>query len=111
MTNDLERNGDTTPFPSNAEMDLDLWRASTIVTADHSRTVSGVGEEEICKVYGAAHHDPERDVTARRIEMMGEVYEELRLLADRAKAAGLDVTTAESLLSDFIAPKPFSESD
>jgi hypothetical protein len=97
------------PFPSNAEMDLDMMRASPLIGRDHSRAVIGATGKAICEVYGAQHHDPVRDALCRRIERMGDVYEELRLLIDRASAAGVDVRVALEVLNDFVAPKPFSE--
>lgn len=99
------------PFPSNAEMDLDLLRASPFIGRDHSRGITGMTGDVVCVVYGTRHADSVRDALCRRIERMGDVYEELRLLVDRAAAAGVDVATAQSVLNDFVAPKPFSETD
>lgn len=110
MTNEND-NGRESPFPSQAEMDLDLWHASpTVHPLKFGRDIEGVAGATICTVYGTDRRDADRDSTARRIEQMGDVYEELRKLVDRAKAAGLDVSQAEITLNDFIAPKPFPES-
>jgi hypothetical protein len=103
-------NGDTSPFPSAGEMDLDMWRAKPTVDADNARSIEGAGEVGvICKVPGAGPRDADRDSTARRLEMVGEVYEELRKLADKARAAGIDCEQAERVLTEFVAPKPFPE--
>jgi hypothetical protein len=98
------------PFPSNAEMDLDMMRASQHIERGHSRKVllSGVA---VCEVYGNVHDDAARDALCRRIERMGDIYEELRLLVERAAAAGVDVHVAQRVINDFVAPKPFSEED
>jgi hypothetical protein len=104
-------NGEDSPFPSSADMDLDLMHASNGVHPDnHYRVIEGVAGASVAFVHGEARHDADRDTLARRIEMMGDLYDELRKLADRARAAGVDVEQAEMVLSDFVAPKPFPQS-
>jgi len=106
---DMNETENDSPFPSNAEMDLDLLRASPYIGRDHSRGITGTTGDVVCVVYGTRHDDPARDALCRRIERMGDIYEELRLLVDRAAAAGVDVTVAQGVINDFVAPKPFSE--
>ena len=96
------------PFPSASEMDLDLWRVGASVHPDtFYRTIEGVAGENIAYVLGVGKADADRDTRARRFEMIGDLYEELRKLADKARAAGLDTSQAEMVLSDFVSPKPF----
>ena len=103
-------NGDTSPFPSSGEMDLDMWRAHATVNVDNSRAIEGAGDVGIiCKVLGSAPRDADRDSTCRRLEMVGDLYEELRKLADKAKALGIDTEQADRVLTEFVAPKPFPE--
>ena len=96
-------------FPSASEMELDYWTASEDVEirvrAAHCRLIRNKGGDVIAIVPPAGkRHD--RDVRTRRVEMVGEIYEELRQLADRAQAAGLDVTHTREVLSNFVVPKP-----
>ena len=94
-------NGEDSPFPSSADMDLDIMHASNGVHPDnHYRIIEGVAGAGVAYVHGTARLDAERDTLARRIEMMGDLYDELRNLADRARAAGMDVEQAESVLSE-----------
>lgn len=97
-------------FPSASEMGLDYWTASEDVLlrikAAHCRVVRNKTGAIIAIVPSLLLKQEERDVRARRIEMLGEIYEELRQLADRAQAAGLDVTFTKELLGNFVVPKP-----
>lgn len=97
-------------FPSASEMGLDYWTASEDVLlrikSAHCRVVRNKSGAIIAIVPRVYDLSDDRDVRARRIEMLGEIYEELRQLADRAQAAGLDVTFTKELLGNFVVPKP-----
>lgn len=96
-------------FPSASEMELDYWTASDAEVAMHARRCRMVRTKDgavAALVPALPGKQEERDVRARRIEMLGEIYEELRQLADRAQAAGLDVTFTKELLGNFVVPKP-----
>ena len=97
-------------FPSASEMELDYWTASPEVAAyrklNRCRLIRDKEGNVVAAVPTKQNGEDDRDVRARRIEMVGEIYEELRLLADRAQAAGLDVAHARDLLGNFVVPKP-----
>lgn len=98
-------------FPSASEMELDYWTASEDVTDSRARSRCRMIRAKDNKIIAVVprlrdNSDEDRDVRARRIEMLGEIYEELRQLADRAQAAGLDVTFTKELLGNFVVPKP-----
>jgi hypothetical protein len=105
---------DTSPFPSASDMDLDMWRAQK-PSADGSRAIEGVANDIVCKVYGMAGNDTgmstehSRDMATRRIEMLGDLYETLRVAADKLAKAGLDADEENTVLSEFVTPKPFKE--
>lgn len=90
---------DDSPFPSGPEMDLDMWRASSHVNPDGTRTIEAPADDVIARVYG--------DVTTRRIEMLGDLFEGLRRAAEKMSAAGLDVSEENQILGEFVSPKPF----
>lgn len=99
-------------FPSASEMELDYWTASEDVGAMHLRRCRFIRDKAgglIAAVPCLPGKQEERDVRARRVEMLGEIYEELRQLADRAQAAGLDVTNVRNVLSNFVVPKPLPQ--
>lgn len=97
-------------FPSASEMELDYWTASDDLVSSRPksfcRLIRNKDDAVIAIVPTLAGETQGRDVRARRIEMLGEIYEELRQLADRAQAAGLDVTFTKELLGNFVVPKP-----
>lgn len=98
-------------FPSAADLDLDMWRAyGTCI--DHGREYRIIDRDSLLnriQVYG---YDPAyRDTTARRIEMLGDLYDTLREQTERARLAGLDISQALRVMSEFVAPKPFSPHD
>lgn len=101
-------------YPSASEMDLDMLKVSPEVIAKRQSTRARIlhdkgGDVVVIIPKPDPHSDGAvRDTLARRIEMMGDLYEELRLLADRAQAAGLDVEQAKAVLGEFVAPKPFA---
>lgn len=99
---------DDSPFPSASTMDLDMWKAGHVHPAKFSRPIEGVAGAYICEVYGAEHDDAQRDATARRLEMMGDLYETLRRAAEKMAKAGLDVSEENQVLGLFVAPKPFA---
>jgi hypothetical protein len=110
MTNIEQPNGDESPFPTAADMDLDLWRASLSVhPQQHFRTIEGVANTNVAYILGVGQRDSQRDSTTRRIEMMGELYDELRKLVDKVRPLGVDIVQAEEVLNEFVAPKPFPE--
>lgn len=99
---------DDSPFPSHSDMDLDMWKAQS-VNPDKSRYIEGVAGSYICAVYGNAAADPQRDSTTRRIEMIGDLYEALRIATEKLAKAGLNTDQESVVLGDFVAPKPFRE--
>jgi len=103
-------NGDPSPFPSSGEMDFDLWKAGA-VDDGFARHIEGAGNERVCTIHGVASRDADRDAMARRLEMIGDLYEELRKLADKARVAGIDTSQADAALSDFVSPKPFPHTE
>ncbi len=98
---------DDSPFPSHSDMDLDMWRAQT-VNPSGSRYIEGVAGAMICEVFGA-DDVAARDSTTRRIEMVGDLYEALRIAAEKLAKAGLNTDQETQVLGDFVAPKPFPE--
>ena len=101
---------DPSPFPSASDMDLPMWRA-TEVKNEYSRYVKDGEDRALLKVFGKAKQDAARDCVARRMEMLGDLYETLRKLTETADKAGVDVTDAMEMLGLFCAPKPFSDTD
>lgn len=105
---------DASPYPSAAEMDLDMWRATAparIVGGKRHgfvRYIKDLNGEGIVAVYPGTN-DGERDVTARRVEGMGDLYEALRRAAERMIEAGMDVSDEHRALTEFVSPKPFAE--
>jgi len=97
---------DSSPFPSHSDMDLDMWRANAHPNPDGSRNIEAPGDWVVCKVFASADRNV-RDLTARRIEMVGDLYETLRVAADKLAAAGIDVAQEHEVLAEFLAPKPF----
>ena len=51
----------------------------------------------------------QRDLWARRVEMLGDVFETLRRAAEKMSAAGLDAAEENTVLSEFVTPKPYAE--
>lgn len=94
-------------YPSAAEMDLDMWRAASKRHTGGPRDIVDKNDVVIVTIHGVDKQDAARDTLARRVEMIGDLYEELRMLAERAQEAGLDVSQAKQVLGDFVAPKPF----
>lgn len=99
---------DNSPFPSGSEMDLDMWRAGR-PEPDGARGIAGVANARIAKVYAPDGDIGERDLLARRIEMVGDLYEGLRRAAEKMSEAGLNVADEHAILAEFITPKPFPE--
>lgn len=95
-------------FPSAADLDLDMWQTGgpTAGRVGWARRINS-GDDPVADVYGV--DVATRDVTARRIESLGDLYDTLRELADRARAAGLDISQAVQVLNEIVAPKPFHE--
>lgn len=98
-------------FPSAADLDLDMWEFMNGVSLGRQhrpyRTIlTGSGTVRI-----GASDDAQRDTTARRIEMLGDLYDTLREQTERARQAGLDISQALRVMSEFVAPKPFSPHD
>ncbi len=96
-------------FPSASEMELDYWTASDDVVSSRPKSFCRLirnKDNAAVAIVPQLLEKEDRDVRARRIEMLGEIYEELRQLADRAQAAGLDVTFTKELLGNFVVPKP-----
>lgn len=91
-------------FPSAAEMDLDMWEA-----AQHAeKTIIRTRDTSRCVAIIPHPIDEIHAIIARRIEMLGDVYEELRLLQERAADAGLDTAQALQVLAEFVTPKALS---
>lgn len=114
MTDTEISNGEPneSPFPTAAEMDLDIWLASSRVSeSNNMRIITGVADDEIIYVNGCGPVDRERDETARRIEMIGDLYDALRDLSILAEKSGLNVTSAFEVLAAFVSPKPFPGPD
>lgn len=91
-------------FPSAADLDLDMWQAMP-ANRNGDREIHSDGE--LIATVRRYEVGEERDARARRIEMLGDLYDTLRELADRAKTAGLDVEQATRVLQEIVAPKPF----
>jgi hypothetical protein len=96
-------------YPSAADLDLDMWRA-TFLNHNGDREIHSVDDELVATVRRYEVGE-QRDATARRIEMLGDLYDTLRELADRAQKAGVDVAQAQRVLQEMVAPKPFSAHD
>jgi len=96
---------DASPYPSAAEMDLDMWRVSRPFAGN--RQIKN-GQKVIATV-PTEDSIADRDVMARRIESMGDLYEALRRAAERMIAAGMDVSDEHRALTEFVSPKPFAE--
>lgn len=96
---------DDSPFPSLSDMDLDMWRAASRLNADKSRTIETT-DGPVCKVY-STNVPGLADATARRIEMLGDLYEALRRAAEKMSVAGMDVSQESQVLSEFVTPKAF----
>lgn len=97
---------DDGPFPGAGEMGLELYQAgvrTAPVGAAPFRPITGPGGVLVARVYG------DNDLLARRIEMIGDVYETLRKATDKMVAAGIDVSEEHEVLGLFVAPKPFSQ--
>lgn len=109
-TNGDETIKDDSPFPSGSDMDLDMWRASR-PNPDASRFIESVGNTYVAKVLsdGSEVANGERDTNARRIEMLGDLYEALRRAAEKMSEAGLEVGEEHAVLAEFLTPKPFPE--
>lgn len=99
---------DDSPYPSWSDMDLDMWRVSRPMP-DGSRIIKGVDGVAVCRVPYHGESVAVRDTTARRIEMMGDLYEALRLAVEAMEQANIDATRQTAVLSEFITPKPFPE--
>ena len=97
---------DPSPFPSHSEMDLDMWQATTI-GGDGTRSIEAPASYLVAKVYAPDGDGQQRDVVARRVEMVGDLYETLRRAAEKMAAAGLDISEEHEVLSAFCSPKPF----
>ena len=108
MTNGSGLMKDDSPFPSGPEMDLDMWRAGGI-GPDGTRVIEAPTNYIVAKVYAPDGDANARDTVARRIEMLGDVYEGLRRAAEKMSAAGLNVGEENQILSEFVTPKPFPE--
>lgn len=103
---------DASPYPSQSDMDLDMWRALKPNVAGH-RPVGmfrdGIGEQILVYVPFNDNDQSLRDAIARRIECIGDLYEALRRAAERMIEAGMDVSDEHRALSEFVNPKPFAE--
>ncbi len=106
MTDDLIK--DDSPFPDQSDMDLDMLRVSRPMP-DGTRMIKGADDVTVARIPYHGDDPAERDAMARRIEMMGEVYEALRVAAEKMAAAGMDVSTEHRILTEFVSPKPFAE--
>lgn len=96
---------DDSPFPSLSDMDLDMWRADYNLEANGSRRIlAPLGP--VCFVC-STNEEGLRDATARRIEMVGDLYEALRRAAEKMSAAAMDVAQESQVLSEFVTPKAF----
>lgn len=97
-------------FPSAADLDLDMWRAGHVDHRGHRDIGCGPDTDAFCLVLKLSKNDDAmRDATARRIETLGDLYDSLRELADRARTAGLDVEQAVRVLQEIVAPKPYAK--
>ena len=105
ITNGDDAAKDDSPFPSLSDMDLDMWRAAPDRQPDGSRLIAAP-DGPVCKVI-STNEPGLRDVTARRIEMIGDLYEALRRAAEKMSAAGMDVAQESQVLSEFVTPKAF----
>lgn len=98
------------PYPPQSDMDLDMVRAQPTTTPNEVMLVGGErGTELIGRVYSLSSLAEKRMAMvnfAKRIEMMGDLYEELRQLEERAFNAGLDTSQARAALQEFVTPKP-----
>lgn len=99
---------DASPYPSAAEMDLDIWRASR-PDAFRSRRIIGADGAILAVIPTKVGGNADRDVMARRIEAMGDLYEALRRAAERMIEAGMDVSDEHRALTEFVSPKPFAK--
>lgn len=101
---------DASPYPSQSDMDLDMWRASVPNSAGSRRVKALIGGAEVVlAAVPIATSLADRDVMARRIEGMGDLYEALRRAAERMIEAGMDVSDEHRALTEFVSPKPFAE--
>jgi hypothetical protein len=97
------------PYPTNADLDLDMLQAQGFAdNGPMARHVVTQGLDIRMNVIDPEVATPaDRDAMARRIEMMGDLYEEARLLEERATLAGVDTEQLRRVLGEFVAPKPF----
>ena len=98
------------PFPSGPEMDLDMWRAG-LPQPDGTRSIEAPASYLVAKVYAPDGNADMRDAQARRIEMLGDVYEALRRAAEKMSEAGMDVSDEHAVLAEFVSPKPFKDGE
>jgi len=97
---------DASPYPSAAEMDLDLWRVAR-PAPNGNRMVKN--SDAILAIVPNSTSAADRDVMARRIEAMGDLYEALRRAAERMIEAGMDISDEHRALTEFVSPKPFAK--
>ena len=105
---------DSSPFPSASDMDMDMWRATRPVGANRPIRITSNSEapRTVAMVYPLTKGDTgTRDMWARRLEMMGDLYEALRRAADKMALHGMDVSEENTVLGEFCAPKPFAEGE
>lgn len=105
ITNGDDAAKDNSPFPSLSDMDLDMWRARERRNPDRTRTIEAP-DGPVCTVCSTNESGLD-DATARRIEMLGDLYEALRRAAEKMSVAGMDVAQESQVLSEFVTPKAF----